>query len=473
MVRSRGSKKHWGEKKKKKIEHGNFEPMMCIRERNVVIGKGDLMVGHRAELQQARHELEMLKHAPDLQQVTVQRFKAVTKDLHSLNDGLYDQRETQRKAMAAMMERMEDLEVSNDALRAENKAQRKLLDAVQVTISRLEVLAAPPLIVRGRSAQRMSPPPHRPSNPPSVSHRRSSRSPPLRVASKGVLPHMRSRSPPPRAASKGSVPQIRSRSYSPMGQLNMKRPRTEPEPVFISFGPVIESAEPPVKYFELHLRTAIPSFVLAAPYQVQRDPVYPGHLRVKLASESVAKSFIDASGRQTVAGYSKIKIYKMGFVSGNEPRTGNNQSQSGLYNFLNVIFWNVRTDSCDFGTYPRNRVTTSLSSDFNKSSQIWRHPWHASYARCFLLDKLHIAVVSYMQFAKGRRTTACCDWWIPGIFYLGGGDSSRTPAYSAGGEVLRVLAGVLPRQRGRPVHSTASVLCARPPGISVCSVGIL
>ncbi|KAJ7176286.1 hypothetical protein C8R43DRAFT_943075 [Mycena crocata] len=192
------------------------------------------------------------------------------------------------KAMAAMMERMEDLEVSNDDLRAENKAQRKLLDAFQITIP----------------ASRFSRP------------HRSYECPHLLTALRILLLYLT-------AARRALLPSVWPQ------KLNMKRPRTEPAPVFISFGPVIESTEPPVKYFELHVQTAIPSFVLAAPYQVQRDPVYPGHLRVKLASESVAKSFIDAWGRQTVVGYSKIKIYKMGSVSGNEPRT-NNQSQSGL-----------------------------------------------------------------------------------------------------------------------------------------------
>ncbi|KAJ7913821.1 hypothetical protein B0H13DRAFT_2325949 [Mycena leptocephala] len=76
------------------------------------------------------------------------------------------------------------------------------------------------------------------------------------------------------------------------------------------------------------IHTAIPSFVLEAPYQVKPDPSYPGHLRVTLASAAVVRSFIDAWRTQTVAGYTRMKISEMVPASGSE-RVGNNVNRNG------------------------------------------------------------------------------------------------------------------------------------------------
>jgi hypothetical protein len=121
----------------------------------------------------------------------------------------------------------------------------------------------------------------------------------------------------------------RARSRSPP----TKRARTDELNGFISLGPLAESAELPQKHFELHLWTAIPAFRLKAPYTVQNDPSFPGHLRVTVASPVVARSLIDAWRKNTVAGYTNIKIIETTAATGKQlAGNGFNIQTRGGYN---------------------------------------------------------------------------------------------------------------------------------------------
>ncbi|KAJ7223661.1 hypothetical protein C8J57DRAFT_1253499 [Mycena rebaudengoi] len=201
--------------------------------------------------------------ADDLQKATVQRFSAVTEDLDVLNDGLYTLGKNHDRATAMLMER--------------NESHHTTLKELQAEIRRLEIVSAPPLIVCPRSPQLLA---HSHTVP---QPRQSKSPPPLRHQSR-MTPRARSRSPP------------------------TKRARTDELNGFISLGPPAESAELPQKHFELHLRTAIPAFHLVAPYTVQRDSSYSGHLRVTVTSRVVARSPIDAWRKNTVAGYTNIEM---------------------------------------------------------------------------------------------------------------------------------------------------------------------
>ncbi|KAJ7254210.1 hypothetical protein C8J57DRAFT_1236933 [Mycena rebaudengoi] len=201
--------------------------------------------------------------ADDLQKATVQRFSAVTQDLDVLNEGLYALGKDHDRATAMLVERVNKLEEGNRHLRDENESHRTTLKELQAAIRRLEIVSAPPLIMRPRSPQRLA-------HSHTVPQPRQSRSPPPFHHQSRMAPRARSRSPP------------------------TKRARTDELNGFISLGPLAESAELPQKHFELHLRTAIPAFCLKAPYTVQNDPSFPGHLRVTVASPVVARSLIDA-----------------------------------------------------------------------------------------------------------------------------------------------------------------------------------
>ncbi|KAJ7166944.1 hypothetical protein C8R46DRAFT_1272047, partial [Mycena filopes] len=224
--------------------------------------------------------------APQLQEAMVQRLRGITKDLGSLNDELLAQGQEAHKANADILKRMDALEDANASLRAQSASQRAGLDALQVRLSQLEVSVAPP-VVYSRA----------PSAVPVISRTQSpsDRGPPL--------------SYPPKMA--------RGRDRSPEDIQQAKRARTDGR-AFISFGPLAESAETPIKLFELHLRTAITHFRLAAPYQVNQDPAYPHHLRISVVSNAVAGDLIAAWNRQTVAGYSKIKMVEMRDSTGRE-----------------------------------------------------------------------------------------------------------------------------------------------------------
>ncbi|KAF8185332.1 hypothetical protein K438DRAFT_1974038 [Mycena galopus ATCC 62051] len=165
-----------------------------------------------------------------------------------------------------------------ESLRANYAEQGRTLAALQVAISRLEITSAAPLVLRTHGIL-----PQRSHSPPRLNHQ------PFRT---------RSRSPP-----QGQVP---------------KRLRLDDPNGFIAFGPLTESAETPQKQFELYLRTAIPHFRLEAPYTVRSDSDYTGHLRVMVKSAQVAHALIDAWAKQTVAGYSKVRMVEMAAAHGKE-----------------------------------------------------------------------------------------------------------------------------------------------------------
>ncbi|KAF8169751.1 hypothetical protein K438DRAFT_1774131 [Mycena galopus ATCC 62051] len=216
--------------------------------------------------------------AADVQKATVQRFEGVVTDLNVLNDGLYDQSRKQSDINATLRTKMAALEAENESLRANYAEQGRTLAALQVAISRLEITSAAPLVLRTHGIL-----PQRSHSPPRLNHQ------PFRT---------RSRSPPQGHASK------RLRLDDPNG--------------FIAFGPLTESAETPQKQFELYLRTAIPHFRLEAPYTVRSDSDYTGHLRVTVKSAQVARALIDAWAKQTVAGYSKVRMVEMAAAHGKE-----------------------------------------------------------------------------------------------------------------------------------------------------------
>jgi hypothetical protein len=81
--------------------------------------------------------------------------------------------------------------------------------------------------------------------------------------------------------------------------------------------------------FELHLRTAIPEFRLDAPYTVMADPAYRDHLRVTVKTELLARLLTAAWGKNTVAGYSRIKMVEMTSAIGNQRVENNSHSGSG------------------------------------------------------------------------------------------------------------------------------------------------
>ncbi|KAJ7231121.1 hypothetical protein C8J57DRAFT_1581277 [Mycena rebaudengoi] len=136
---------------------------------------------------------------------------------------------------------------------------------------------------------------------------------PQRPAHSHMTPQPRqSRSPPPlhhlgRMAS-------RPRSRLPPA----KRPRTDEPNGVISLGPLSDSAEPPQKHFEIHLWTAIPAFRLDAPCTAEKDASYPGYLRVTVTSQTVARSLIDVWRRNTVAGYTNIKMVETTAATGRQ-----------------------------------------------------------------------------------------------------------------------------------------------------------
>jgi hypothetical protein len=79
---------------------------------------------------------------------------------------------------------------------------------------------------------------------------------------------------------------------------------------------------------------------------------------------------------------------------------------------------------------------------------------------------------SCMPSAKGRHTTASCVLVDTGDFYLGGVNSSRTPVLQLVVRSYRVLTGG-PAYSRPASPQLLSVMCARSPGMIVCSVGIL
>ncbi|KAJ7738955.1 hypothetical protein B0H16DRAFT_1759318 [Mycena metata] len=219
--------------------------------------------------------------AAELQQATVQRFTAITKDLHLLNEELYTQGTKAAKVGAALAKRLDALEEANALLHVRNGAQRQTLDALHATIARLEVAVAPPLMLRPRSPKGV--PFTRRSNSPATTY-------PLSYPSTTML---------------------RGRAPSPQEEHRAKRARTTEEKAFISFGPLPESAETDIKHFELHLRTAIPRFILQALYEVHRDPAYTAHLPITVVSREVAQDLINQWGRHSVRGYETIKMTEM------------------------------------------------------------------------------------------------------------------------------------------------------------------
>ncbi|KAJ7444240.1 hypothetical protein B0H11DRAFT_2274892 [Mycena galericulata] len=199
--------------------------------------------------------------------------------------------------------KLDALGEANRALQAENSAQRKDLDAVQAAIARLEIVAAPPLVLRARSPERRLNL-HAPS-------RRGSRSPPAAQYPKNQ-----------------HLSRPRSRSRSPPGAQLAKRPRREDGKGFISVGPIGESAETNRKFFELHLRTAIPKFRLDSPYDVEADPAYKHNYRITVTSNAVARALIEAWGKNTVIGYANIKMFQMAGPSGTERTLGDSKKSA-------------------------------------------------------------------------------------------------------------------------------------------------
>ncbi|KAJ7674364.1 hypothetical protein B0H17DRAFT_1241403 [Mycena rosella] len=226
----------------------------------------------------------------ELQQATVQRFTSISTDLRNLVDHGYDIGKDHAEAMTTLKSGIAGLEASIKTLRADNAGQRKDLSALQAVVARLEIVSAPPLILRGRSPQ-----------PPADSCGTVPAHRPLHTA----------HHPKARAI-------IRPRSHSPRAEPAAKRARpTELERGFVSFGPLADSSETTVKH-ELHLRTAIPNFRLEAPYEVKSDPNFQYHLRVAVTSAAAARALVQAWSKNTVAGYANIKMTEMLAAFGTE-----------------------------------------------------------------------------------------------------------------------------------------------------------
>ncbi|KAJ7862832.1 hypothetical protein B0H13DRAFT_2071208, partial [Mycena leptocephala] len=177
----------------------------------------------------------------DLQESAVKRFDSVAKDMQFL-DG---ERTAHVKGLAAISKRADALEKANLNLQQENTTLRDDLKALLVRIARLELapprpLGARPVSPQRPAASRVAQPPQRRQSPPA--HRTQ-----LRTQS-----HGRSLSPPPESK------RARIAATLPKG--------------FVSFGAVPDSAETDVRLFELHMRTALPRFILQGSYDVCRDP---------------------------------------------------------------------------------------------------------------------------------------------------------------------------------------------------------
>ncbi|KAJ7111308.1 hypothetical protein C8R44DRAFT_742433 [Mycena epipterygia] len=160
-----------------------------------------------------------------------------------------------------LSEKITLLDGTNQKLRGNNAAMRQELDAVQATIAcltnRIELAPPPPLQICSRS--------------------------PRRGAS------TRSHSPPAK--------RIRTDYVEPNG--------------VVSIGPLAESAETKSRLLDIYLGTTIPSFQLDAPYDVCADPTYPHHLKVTVSSRSVAGALVSAWSKNTVVGYTNIKMVEM------------------------------------------------------------------------------------------------------------------------------------------------------------------
>ena len=143
--------------------------------------------------------------------------------------------------------------------------------------------------------------------------------------------------------------------------------------------------------------------------------------------------------------------------------------------------------SCDVGTERKDHLEFNLQASRKRrrrraSPKLWRLRSPPNFVTpniendhlsllllaVDLLRKLNTTTCgSCMHLAKGRHTIACCGLVDPGDLYLGGGNSSRTPVYQAGGQVPRGFNRMSSLKSGQPVHSVSSILCDRPPGIGV------
>ncbi|KAJ6568758.1 hypothetical protein B0H19DRAFT_1373257 [Mycena capillaripes] len=245
--------------------------------------------------------------APQLHNRVVTRFNAVQNDLRMLNDEIYAQGQEHANTIARLSEKITGLQEAKKSLRDDNITLRRDFKTIQAAIARLELAPPAPLQLRSRSP--LSTSFHLPHGHGHTSQRRS-RSPPLQYPQTRVNPRPRSFSPPMHPAEK------RQRANEPNG--------------YIALGPVGDSAETLTRFFELHLRTAIPRFILEAPYQVQADPAFRAHLRVAVTSRAVARSLVEAWAKNTVAGYVNIKMVQMDDATGNQAiRNDNNSSMRG------------------------------------------------------------------------------------------------------------------------------------------------
>ncbi|KAJ7939229.1 hypothetical protein B0H13DRAFT_1850965 [Mycena leptocephala] len=121
---------------------------------------------------------------------------------------------------------------------------------------------------------------------------------------------------PPAAHYSQNPAASRPRSRSPGGDQAVKRTRRDELPGFVTLGPLGASPETPIKLFELHLRTAIPHFVLALPYKVQMDDSYALSVRVQVASTTMARSLVEAWAGHSVVGYRVIKMFAVAAAAG-------------------------------------------------------------------------------------------------------------------------------------------------------------
>ncbi|KAJ7113806.1 hypothetical protein C8R44DRAFT_740695 [Mycena epipterygia] len=167
-------------------------------------------------------------------------------------------------------------------LRGDNAAIRQELDAVQATIAhltnRIELAPPPPLQTRSRSPRRGT--------------------------------STRLQSPP------------KKRIRTDYVELNG----------VLSIAPLAESAQTKLRLLDIYLGTPISSFRLDAPYDVRADPTYSHHLRVTVSSRSVARALVSAWSKNTVVGYTNIKMVEMVPTSDQARVEDNSSSGSGRGN---------------------------------------------------------------------------------------------------------------------------------------------
>lgn len=72
-----------------------------------------------------------------------------------------------------------------------------------------------------------------------------------------------------------------------------------------------------MRLFELHMRTALPRFILQGSYDVRRDPIYSHNLRVTVTEDSTARALVEAWAQHSVEGYANIKMVQMVDATGN------------------------------------------------------------------------------------------------------------------------------------------------------------